>query len=60
MEMFNSIWKVGKIKSSIYWTISHFQRIGVVIYYLDLPIKMQGIHNKFHVSQLRKTLFDEK
>jgi hypothetical protein len=34
------------------------QRIGKVAYRLTLPTELQGIHNVFHVSQLRKYLAD--
>ncbi|KAI3750015.1 hypothetical protein L2E82_20639 [Cichorium intybus] len=42
--------------------IGHFrisQRVGAVAYRLELPEELRGIHNVFHVSYLRKTLFDE-
>ncbi|XP_021975369.1 uncharacterized protein LOC110870501 [Helianthus annuus] len=42
--------------------IGHFKvlaRVGRVAYQLDLPPILEGIHNIFHVSQLRKCLSDE-
>ncbi|XP_076917736.1 uncharacterized protein LOC143577904 [Bidens hawaiensis] len=35
------------------------ERIGPVAYKLELPEEMKGIHNIFHVSNLRKCLADE-
>jgi hypothetical protein len=34
------------------------QRIGKVAYRLDLPSELRGIHDVFHVSQLRQYLRD--
>ncbi|GKG07576.1 hypothetical protein Tco_0330545, partial [Tanacetum coccineum] len=35
------------------------KRIGPVAYRLELPEKLHGIHNTFHVSNLKKCLADE-
>jgi hypothetical protein len=41
--------------------VGHFQilkRIGPVAYQLALPLTMSGLHDVFHVSQLRKYIPD--
>ncbi|GKF25211.1 hypothetical protein Tco_0081105 [Tanacetum coccineum] len=35
------------------------ERIGLVVYKLELPDKLRGIHNTFHISNLKKCLADE-
>ena len=34
-------------------------RVGKVAYRLELPEELSAIHNTFHVSQLRKVVYDE-
>nr|GEV33958.1 putative reverse transcriptase domain-containing protein [Tanacetum cinerariifolium] len=41
-------------------TIKILSRIGPVAYKLDLPQELHGIHNTFHVSNLKKCLADEE
>nr|GEX99157.1 putative reverse transcriptase domain-containing protein [Tanacetum cinerariifolium] len=51
--------KRGKLSP---WYIRPFEiieRIGLVAYKLELPEKLHGIHNTFHVSNIKKCLADE-
>nr|GEX80023.1 putative reverse transcriptase domain-containing protein [Tanacetum cinerariifolium] len=51
--------KCGKLSP---WYIGPFEiikRIGLVAYKVELPEKLRGIHNMFHVSNLKKCLADE-
>jgi len=36
------------------------ERIGAAAYKLALPLSLEGVHDVFHVSQLRKYVPDEK
>ncbi|KAC9397975.1 hypothetical protein E3N88_45910 [Mikania micrantha] len=49
----------GKTKPTVHWTIEILKRIGPVAYPLNLPAKLDGVHNIFHVSNLMKFLSDE-
>nr|GFC21075.1 hypothetical protein [Tanacetum cinerariifolium] len=40
-------------------TVRIQQRIGPVAFKLELPRELQGIHNTFHVSNLKKCFLDE-
>ncbi|KAI3743100.1 hypothetical protein L1987_60803 [Smallanthus sonchifolius] len=47
-----------KCRSPIFWT-EIMKRIGPVAYQLDLAEGLSGVHNVFHVSNLKKCLADE-
>ena len=51
--------KRGKLNPRYIGPFKIIQRIGPVAYRLELPEKLQGIHDTFHVSNLRKCLADE-
>ncbi|GKA99006.1 putative reverse transcriptase domain-containing protein, partial [Tanacetum coccineum] len=51
--------KRGKLSPRYIGPLKIIERIGPVAYKLKLPDKLRGIHNTFHVSNLKKCLVDE-
>ena len=51
--------KRGKLGPRYIGPFVILERIGPVAYRLDLPQELSGVHNVFHVSNLRKCLIDE-
>nr|GEZ23903.1 reverse transcriptase domain-containing protein [Tanacetum cinerariifolium] len=51
--------KRGKLSPRFIGPFRILKRIGPVAYKLELPRELQGIHNTFHVLNLKKSLSDE-
>ncbi|KAI3813958.1 hypothetical protein L1987_18694 [Smallanthus sonchifolius] len=51
--------KRGKLNHRYVGPFKIMKRIGPVAYQLDLPEGLSGVHNVFHVSNLKKCLADE-
>nr|GEV54213.1 putative reverse transcriptase domain-containing protein [Tanacetum cinerariifolium] len=51
--------KRGKLSPRFIEPFKILERVGPVAYKLELPRELQGIHNTFHVSNLKKCLSDE-
>nr|GFB06887.1 reverse transcriptase domain-containing protein [Tanacetum cinerariifolium] len=51
--------KRGKLSPQYVGPFKVIDRFGPVVYKLELPDKLRGIHNNFHVSNLKRCLEDE-
>ncbi|KAI3704110.1 hypothetical protein L1987_74323 [Smallanthus sonchifolius] len=51
--------KRGKLNPRYVGPFKIVKRIGPVAYQLDLPEELSGVHNVFHISNLKKCLVDE-
>ncbi|GKA71432.1 putative reverse transcriptase domain-containing protein [Tanacetum coccineum] len=51
--------KRGKLSPRYVGSFKIIDRVGPVAYKLELPDELHGIHNTFHVSNLKKCLADE-
>ncbi|GJY91750.1 putative reverse transcriptase domain-containing protein [Tanacetum coccineum] len=51
--------KRGKLNPLYIGLFKILERIGPMAYKLELPEELSNVHNTFHVSNLKKCLFDE-
>ncbi|KAD2805351.1 hypothetical protein E3N88_38728 [Mikania micrantha] len=51
--------KHGKLNPRYIGPFKIVARVGLVAYQLELPLELEGIHDVFHVSNLKKCLVDE-
>nr|GFD01446.1 reverse transcriptase domain-containing protein [Tanacetum cinerariifolium] len=51
--------KRGKLNPQYIGPFKFLDRIGLVAYKLELPEELNNIHSTFHVSNLKKCLYDE-
>ncbi|KAK1432011.1 hypothetical protein QVD17_08875 [Tagetes erecta] len=51
--------KKGKLSPRFVGPFTIIKRVGAIAYQLKLPEEMNGVHDVFHVSNLRKCLADE-
>ncbi|GJY90888.1 putative reverse transcriptase domain-containing protein [Tanacetum coccineum] len=50
--------KKGKLAPRFVGTFEIIEKVGPVAYWLDLPEELNGVHDTFHVSNLKKCLAD--
>ncbi|GJT24734.1 hypothetical protein Tco_0894671 [Tanacetum coccineum] len=51
--------KRGKLNPWYIGPFKFLERIGPVAYKLELPEELSNVHHTFHISSLKKCLFDE-
>nr|CAD1830121.1 unnamed protein product [Ananas comosus var. bracteatus] len=54
----SQIWSAWKAQSTLHWPFEVLERVGPVAYRIALPPRLVGTHDVFHVSALRKYVFD--
>nr|GFC62071.1 hypothetical protein [Tanacetum cinerariifolium] len=51
-------WKKGKLAPRFVGQFEIIEKVGPVAYRLDLPEELNGVHDTFYVSNLKKCLAD--
>ncbi|GJS74229.1 putative reverse transcriptase domain-containing protein [Tanacetum coccineum] len=54
----NALGKIGMLSTRFVWTVEIMRKVGLVAYQLDLHEELNGVHDTFHVSNLKKCLAD--
>ncbi|GJY88379.1 putative reverse transcriptase domain-containing protein [Tanacetum coccineum] len=52
-------WKTGELNPRFIGPFKVLAKVGTVAYMLELPQQLSKVHSTFHVSNLKKCLFDE-
>ncbi|GJR22841.1 hypothetical protein Tco_0971368 [Tanacetum coccineum] len=53
-----TLWEKGKLAPRFVGPFEIIEKVGPVAYRLDLPEELNGVHDTFHVSNLKKCLAD--
>ncbi|GJS37488.1 hypothetical protein Tco_0535870 [Tanacetum coccineum] len=57
-RMWYALWKKGKLAPSLVGPFEIIEKVGPVAYRLDFLEELNGVHDTFHVSNLKKCLAD--
>lgn len=52
------IWEIRKVGTKIVGPFPIVERIGKLVYRVELPNSLVGVHDIFHISHLRKCIRD--
>ncbi|GJY13657.1 putative reverse transcriptase domain-containing protein [Tanacetum coccineum] len=55
---YGAIWEEGKLAPRFVGRLEVIEKVGPVAYQLDLPEELNGVHDTFHVLNLKKCLAD--
>nr|GEV38981.1 putative reverse transcriptase domain-containing protein [Tanacetum cinerariifolium] len=57
-QRYDTLWEDGKLAPRFVGPFEIIEKIGPVAYMLDLPEELDGVHDTFHMSNLKKCLAD--
>ncbi|GKD17763.1 putative reverse transcriptase domain-containing protein, partial [Tanacetum coccineum] len=58
LERCGTLWEEGKLAPRFVGPFEIIEKVGPMAYRLDLPKELNGVHDTFHVSNLKKCLAD--